>query len=92
MMDDDKSIIDLVLSGDDSKYEIIIKKYQSRIISLCYRYTKNITDAEDVAQDVFLKAYNSLAKFRFESKFYSWLHRIAVNCSLNYINSKEKIN
>tara|TARA_Y100000741_G_scaffold351166_1_gene321980 strand:- start:610 stop:1179 length:570 start_codon:yes stop_codon:yes gene_type:complete len=91
MMDDDKSIIDLVLSGDDSKYEIIIKKYQSRIISLCYRYTKNITDAEDVAQDVFLKAYNSLAKFRFESKFYSWLHRIAVNCSLNYINSKEKI-
>jgi RNA polymerase sigma-70 factor (ECF subfamily) len=90
MQDDDKLILDEIINGNVSKYEIIINKYQARIISLCFRYTKSYPDAEEVAQEAFLKAYNSLNKFRFESKFYSWLHRIAINCSLNYINSKEK--
>ena len=90
MQDDDKPVLDEIISGDISKYELIINKYQARIISLCFRYTKSYPDAEEVAQEAFLKAYNSLNKFRFESKFYSWLHRIAINCSLNYINSKEK--
>ena len=91
MIDDDTEIIEEIINGDIDKYEYIIKKYQLRIINLCYKYTKNHSDAEDVAQESFLKAYNSLSKFRFESKFYSWLHRIAINCSLNYINSKEKL-
>ena len=90
MQDDDKEILNEIINGNVSKYEIIILKYQARIISLCFRYTKSYPDAEDVAQESFLKAFNSLHKFRFESKFYSWLHRIAINCSLNYINSKEK--
>ena len=90
MQDDDKPILDEIINGNVSKYEIIINKYQARIISLCFRYTKSYPDAEEVAQEAFLKAYNSLNKFRFESKFYSWLHRISINCSLNYINSKEK--
>ena len=88
MHDDDKEILDEILNGNISKYEVIINKYQARIISLCFRYTKSYSDAEEVAQESFLKAFNSLD--RFESKFYSWLHRIAINCSLNYINSKEK--
>jgi len=91
MQDDDRPVLDEIISGNISKYEMIINKYQARIISLCFRYTKSYPDAEEVAQEAFLKAYNSLNKFRFESKFYSWLHRIAINCSLNYINSKEKI-
>ena len=91
MQDDDKEILDEILNGNVSKYEIIIHKYQPRVISLCFKYTKSYPDAEDVAQEAFLKAFNSLDKFRFESKFYSWLHRIAINCSLNYINSKEKV-
>ncbi len=91
MIDDDKEIIEEIINGKINKYEYIIKKYQLRIINLCFKYTKNYSDAEDVAQESFLKAYNSLDKFRFESKFYSWLHRISINCSLNYINSKEKL-
>ncbi|MBT3548548.1 MAG: sigma-70 family RNA polymerase sigma factor [Gammaproteobacteria bacterium] len=90
MHDDDKEILEEILDGNISKYEVIIHKYQARIISLCFRYTKSYPDAEEVAQESFLKAFNSLHKFRFESKFYSWLHRISINCSLNYINSKEK--
>ena len=78
MKDDDSEIIQSVLSGDASKYELIIKKYQSRIINLCYKYTKNYHDAEEVAQESFVRAYNSLSKFRYDSKFYSWLHRIST--------------
>ena len=90
MIDDDSKIVEAILSGDTSQYELIIKKYQSRIIHLCYKYTKNYQDAEDVAQESFMRAYKSLDGFRYDSKFYSWLHRISINCSLNYINSKQK--
>jgi len=89
-IEEDKQIIEDCLNGDINRYEVIIKKYQAMIINLCFKYTKNYSDAEDVAQEAFLKAFNGLSEFRFESKFSSWLHRIAVNCSLNYINSKEK--
>ena len=91
IVDDDREIIESIVDGDTAKYEIIVKKYQIRIINLCFRYTKNYSDAEEVAQEAFLKAYRSLETFRFDSKFYSWLHRISINCSLNYINSKEKV-
>ena len=90
MIDDDKDTINNIINGDIDAFEIIIKKYQLRIINLCFKYTKNYSDAEEVAQESFFKAFSSLKKFRFESKFYSWLHRIAINCSLNFINSKEK--
>ena len=90
MIDDDSKIVEAILSGDTSQYELIIKKYQSRIIHLCYKYTKNYQDAEEVAQESFMRAYKSLDGFRYDSKFYSWLHRISINCSLNYINSKQK--
>tara|TARA_B100000959_G_scaffold55667_1_gene58019 strand:- start:717 stop:1280 length:564 start_codon:yes stop_codon:yes gene_type:complete len=91
IIDDDREIIESIVDGDTAKYEIIVKKYQIRVINLCFRYTKNYSDAEEVAQEAFLKAYRSLESFRFDSKFYSWLHRISINCSLNYINSKEKV-
>ena len=84
--EESKSVID----GKTRDFELLVKKYQLRIISLCQKYTKNYHDAEEVSQEAFVKAINSLSNFRFESKFYSWLHRIAINCSLNYINSKEK--
>ncbi len=90
MIDDDYKIIKSVIDGKTRDYELLVKKYQLRIISLCQKYTKNYHDAEEVSQEAFVKAFNSLDNFRFESKFYSWLHRIAINCSLNYINSKEK--
>ena len=89
-IEDDDIIIHRCLSGDIDVFKHLVNKYQLRIINTCYKYTKNIIDAEDVAQEVFLKAYLNLKSFNFDSKFYSWLYRIAVNTSLNYINSKEK--
>ena len=59
MIDEDSEIIEKILSGDIAEYEVIIKKYQSRIINLCFKYTKNYEDAEEVAQESFLRAYKS---------------------------------
>ena len=87
---DDSEIIRECLSGNTDVYRFLIDKYHIRIINTCNKYTKNLNDAEDLAQEVFFKAYQNLNTFKFDSKFYSWLYRIAVNTSLNYINSKEK--
>ena len=89
-IDDDDQIIQSCLSGNTDSFKFLVDKYQVRIINTCYKYTKNLDDAQDVAQEVFIKAYSNLSKFKFESKFYSWIYRIAVNTSLNYVNSKEK--
>ena len=89
-IEDDDQIIQNCISGDSDSFRYLVDKYQIRIINACYKYTKNLDDAEDIAQEVFLKAYTNLDRFKFDSKFYSWLYRIAVNTSLNYINSKEK--
>ena len=88
---DDFTLIKECLDGNTASFEIIVKKYQLKIISLSYKYTKNHADAEEVAQQSFLRAFNSLDKFRFESQFSTWMHRITVNCALNFINSKEKV-
>ena len=80
-IEEDDEIIKRCLSGEIEVFRYLVEKYQIRVI---------IIDAEDVAQEVFLRAYDNLNNFKFDSKFYSWLYRIAVNTSLNYINSKEK--
>ena len=90
-IEDDFTLIRQCLDGNTNSFEIIVKKYQLKIINLSYKYTKNYADAEEVAQQSFLRAFNSLDKFRFESQFSTWMHRITVNCALNYINSKEKM-
>ena len=89
-IEDDEQIIENCISGNTDSFRYLVDKYQLRIINACYKYTKNLDDAEDVAQEVFLKAYSNLDKFKFDSKFYSWIYRIAINTSLNYLNSKEK--
>jgi len=89
-IEEDDEIIKRCLSGEIEAFRHLVEKYQIRIINTCFKYTKNLVDAEDVAQEVFLRAYDNLNNFKFDSKFYSWLYRIAVNTSLNYINSKEK--
>ena len=88
--DDDRATVESIVNGNVDDFALLVGKYQVRIINLCLKYTKNFHDAEEVAQESFIRAYKSLPNFRFDSKLYSWLHRIAVNCSLNYINSKEK--
>jgi len=91
----DEELIKLVRTGEVEPYDELVRRYQIKIHDLCYKMVKNYDDARDVAQEVFLKAYRNINKFRGHSKFSTWLYRIAVNTSLNFIKRQrptEEIN
>jgi len=81
----DEELIKLVRTGHVEPYDELVRRYQIKIHDLCYKMVKNYDDSRDVAQEVFLKAYRNINKFRGHSKFSTWLYRIAVNTSLNFI-------
>jgi RNA polymerase sigma-70 factor (ECF subfamily) len=81
----DKQLIERVKRGDKSAFDFLVLKYQQRIINLVSRFVRNPTDALDVTQEAFLKAYRALPNFRGESAFYTWMYRIAVNTAKNYL-------
>lgn len=79
------------LQQQDSKiFEEVVNQYQSLVVNLCFKMTGNREDAEDIAQEVFIKVWNKGKKFRGDSSLQTWIYRIAINVSLNY-NRKKKI-
>ena len=74
--------------GDKLAFDHLMRKYQSRVVQLAKRFVKDSTEAEDVAQEAFLRAYRALCDFKGNSAFYSWLHRIVINVSLNHLTSR----
>jgi RNA polymerase sigma-70 factor (ECF subfamily) len=70
--------------GEREAFDVLVERYQRHVYRLCYRYVNNHEDANDLAQDVFLKAYKALRGFRGDSSFSTWLYRIAVNTCLNF--------
>jgi len=82
---DDQLLIARVKKGDKKAFDKLVIKYQQRIIQLVRRYIRDESEAQDVAQEVFIKTYKALANFRGESAFYTWLYRIAVNTAKNYL-------
>jgi len=81
---DDFELIERFKSGDTSAFEEIVLTYQDRIYSLCKYMLGNAHDAEDAAQDAFLKAYQALPKFQPEASLYTWLYRISTNTCIDY--------
>jgi RNA polymerase sigma-70 factor (ECF subfamily) len=81
----DLALVKRVQQGDKNAFNLLVAKYQNRIAGLISRYVSNQSDIADVAQEAFIKAYRALPNFRGESAFYTWLYRIAVNCSKNYL-------
>ncbi len=81
---DDSDLIERFKKGDKSAFEVILLRYQDRIYNLCRYMLKNREDAQDAAQDVFLKAYRRLKDFRPESSIYTWIYRIAITTCLDY--------
>lgn len=81
----DKILVKKVQEGDKAAFDLLVVKYQSRIVTLVTRFVRNHADALDVTQEAFLKAYRALPNFRGESAFYTWLYRIAVNTAKNYL-------
>ena len=86
----DKKLVLRVQQGDKSAYDLLVIKYQHRIIQLVNRYVKDPSEAQDVAQEAFIKAYRALGNFRGDSAFYTWLYRIAINTAKNYLVSRNR--
>jgi RNA polymerase sigma-70 factor (ECF subfamily) len=81
---DESDLIRRFKQGDHSAFEAIVRKYQDRIYNLCRYMLRDPRDAQDAAQDVFLKAYRALKGFMPDSSLYTWFYRIAVNTCLDY--------
>jgi RNA polymerase sigma-70 factor (ECF subfamily) len=82
---DDIIYIERTLAGDTESFSVLVERYQSLVFSVVARVVRQLQDAEDVAQDVFVKAYSSLAGFRGESRFSTWLCRIAYTSAISHI-------
>lgn len=84
----DKQLVERVKAGDKRAFDLLVKKYQHKIIGLIGRYVYDSHEAMDVAQETFIKAYRALPNFRGDSAFYTWLYRIAINTAKNHLVSK----
>ncbi|MCE8032307.1 MAG: RNA polymerase sigma factor RpoE [Halomonas sp.] len=84
----DQQLVERAQKGDTRAFDLLVKKYQHKIIGLIGRYIQDHAEVQDVAQEAFIKAYRALGKFRAESAFYTWMYRIAINTAKNHLVSK----
>ena len=86
----DKQLVVRVKKGDRRAFDLLVIKYQQKIMSLISRYVHDSDEVQDVAQEAFIKAYRALPKFRGDSAFYTWLYRIAINTAKNHLVSRSR--
>lgn len=86
----DVELVNRAREGDYSAYEELIRRYQRRVYSLVYNMTSHKEDAEDLVQEVFVKAYRSLDGFKGDSSFYTWIYRIAINRTINFLKKRKR--
>ena len=84
----DSEIISLVLKGDHNAYALLVERYKSYVFTLTLRFTKNREDAEEISQDIFVKAYRSLADFKGTAKFSTWLYTIVNTTCITFLRKK----
>ena len=83
--DSDQLLVERARKGDRRAFDLLVLKYQQKILKLIMRYVRDQTEALDVSQEAFVKAYRALPAFRGESAFYTWLYRIAINTAKNHL-------
>ncbi len=88
--ENDQQLVERVQKGDKAAFDLLVRKYQHRVLKLVGRFVKDTAEAEDVAQEAFLKAYRALPAFRGDSAFYTWLYRIAINTAKNMLVSNRR--
>ena len=86
----DQVLVQQAQQGDTLAFEELIRRYHGKLYGLVYNMTSNKEDAEDMLQDVFAKAYRSLPKFKGQSSFYTWMYRIAINRTINFLKKRKK--
>ena len=81
----DQALVERVQSGDKKAFDLLVLKYQQRIMKVLSRYVRDHSEVQDLAQEAFIKAYRALPNFRGDSAFYTWLYRIAINTAKNFV-------
>lgn len=84
----DKELVERVQAGDKRAFDLLVLKYQHKLVKLVSRYVHDHAEAMDVAQEAFIKAYRALPRFRGDSSFYTWLYRIGINTAKNHLVSQ----
>lgn len=85
----DQELVRRVQMGNKQAFGLLVERYQGRILSILTQYLRSVEDAEDIAQETFVRAYRSLSQFRGDSAFYTWLYRIAINSAKNAIAARD---
>ena len=88
--DTDQQLVSRVLKGERRAFDLLVLRYQHRVIALIGRFVHDPQEAEDVSQEAFIKAYRALPRFRGDSAFYTWLYRIAVNTAKNHLMARSR--
>jgi RNA polymerase sigma-70 factor, ECF subfamily len=86
----DNEVVEQVRRGDEDAFRILVERHSRGIYRAAYRITGNGADADDVVQETFLRAYRAIGRFDARASFPTWLHRIAINCSLDLIDSRKR--
>jgi RNA polymerase sigma-70 factor, ECF subfamily len=84
----DQQLVERVQNGDKQAFDLLVTKYQRKLIRLLSQFVRDPAEVEDVAQEAFIKAYRALPAFRGDSAFYTWLYRIGINTAKNYLVSQ----
>ncbi len=86
----DNLLVEQVKAGDKKAFDLLVLKYQHKIVNLVTRYVHDVAEAHDVAQEAFIKAYRAIGNFRGDSAFYTWLYRIAINTAKNHLVAQSR--
>jgi RNA polymerase sigma-70 factor (ECF subfamily) len=86
----DKKLVERVQKGDKGAFDLLVLKYQHKIVNLIMRYVRDPELALDISQEAFIKAYRALPRFRGDSAFYTWMYRIAVNTAKNHLAAQRR--
>ncbi|MCK4707250.1 MAG: RNA polymerase sigma factor RpoE [Gammaproteobacteria bacterium] len=86
----DSELVKRVQQGDKAAFDILVLKYQQKVVNLVSRFVSDQSECYDVAQETFIKAYRALGNFRGDSQFYTWLYRIAANTAKNHLASRSR--
>ena len=86
----DAELVKRVQAGDKRAFDVLVQRYQQKVINLVSRFVSDQSECHDIAQDAFIKAYRAINNFRGDSQFYTWLYRIAANTAKNYLSTRQR--
>ena len=86
----DKELIDQLIEGDEPAFRMVVEEYKRTVLNCCFRFVKNYETAEDLTQDVFVEVFRSIKKFKGNSKLSTWIYRIAVTKSIDYLRFQKR--